>query len=451
MRSRRVPLALAVVAAMALSSCSGDDGSVNESTASTDSTTDGTVEATDAPSADATTNPTDSTNSTNSTDPAYVAEIFESTDSAGSTDGATDGAGVPDQGVIDAAAATFLEEQAAQGVTAFYVAISDSDNGEFVSAYGDAAVDGPSATIDDSFRIGGITTSATATMLLQLVDSGAITLDDTVNDLLPELSAAHPEIAERTVEQLLTMTSGIADYLRGVDGVVPTVVEDPSKVWTPEELIAAGVGAGVTPSTTAEYSATNAVILQLIAESVTGSSLQDLVAQNVTGPLGLEHLYLPPSDDTALPEPATHGYVDGTCVDEFAADGATVDPGTDTTEWSASSGQGGGGMIATIPDLLGWAESTSGSALLDPTTAEQRVGSTEPLSDGTAYPLGITELGPWIGHAGEAFGWEALAVQNPDTGVSVAIAGNGCGGLIASFLRFIDALYPGTLDDLTTE
>lgn len=446
MRSRRVPLALAVVAALALSSCSGDDtSSVNESTAST---SDSAVGATDTPSADAT---TDSTDAADSTDPADLAEIFESTESAPSTDGSIDGADVPDQGAIDAAAATFLEEQAAQGVTAFYVAISDSDNGEFVSAYGDAAVDGPSATVDDSFRIGGITTSATATMLLQLVDSGAITLDDTVNDLLPDLAAAHPEIAERTVEQLLSMTSGIADYLRGLDGVMPIVVEDPSKVWSPEELIAAGVGAGVTGSTTPERSATNAVILQSIAESVTGSSLQDLIAQNVTGPLGLEQLYLPPSDDTALPAPATHGYIDGTCVDEFAGGGATVDPGTDTTEWSASSGQGGGGMIATIPDLLGWAESMSGSALLDPATAAQRVGSTEPLSDGTAYGLGIIELGPWIGHAGEAFGWEALAVQNADTGVSVAIAGNGCGGLIVSFLRFIEALYPGTLDDLTTE
>jgi len=205
------------------------------------------------------------------------------------------------------------------------------------------------------------------------------------------------------------------------------------------------VGAGVDETRAPSYSTTNFIILQLIAESVTGSTLQDLISEQVTGPLGLDNLYLPPNEDTTLPEPATHGYIDGACLDEVAEDGATVEPGTDTTEWNASYGQGGGGMTSTIADLLGWAESGSGNSLLDPATAELRVDSVQVLVQGIPYGLGIMPLAPWIGHEGEAIGWEAFAVTDPETGVSVAVAGNGCGGLFPGFLEVIGALYPDSM------
>lgn len=54
-----------------------------------------------------------------------------------------------------------------------------------------------------------------------------------------------PETADLTVEQLLNMTSGISNYLNMVDAVVPAIVEDPTTVWAPEQLIVAGIAAGV--------------------------------------------------------------------------------------------------------------------------------------------------------------------------------------------------------------
>lgn len=442
MRSLRIPLAVSVAVALATTSCSGDDAGSDESSAVVGSAPDSGADPTDLRSTDAA-----GSADTQSVDSLDADEILDAIDDPDTTEPGSAGQGAVDQAAIDAAAATFLENQAAQGVTAFYVAVSDPDSGEYVSAYGDASVGGPAATVDDNFRIGSITKTATATMILQLVDSGVIALDDTVGGLAPDLAATHPEIEGLTVGQLLGMRSGIADYLNGTDVVLSDVVADPSRVWTAGELVAAGIGAGMTEPGTPGYSTTNYIILQLIAEEVTGSSLQDLIADNVTGPLGLDDLYLPTNDDTALPDPATHGYVDGTCVDELAEDGATVEAGTDTTDWSASFSQGGGAMTSTIADLLGWAESLSGSALLDPATAEQRVEMLEPLPEGVAYGLGIMEVGEWVGHEGEALGWEALAVQDPDTGVSIALAGNGCGGLFLGFLEVIDALYPATLGD----
>ncbi len=417
MLSRRVSLSVVVAAALVVASCGSDD----TSSSSTESVAP-TTEATPLESVVTTETPSETTDS-----------MVDTTDGGGA---------VVDQAAIDAAAAAFLADQAAQGVTAFYVAISDPVAGEFSSAYGDASVDGPAATLDDNFRIGSISKTVTATVILQLVDSGDLALDDTVTDLLPDLAAEHPEIADLTVKQLLNMTSGISDYLNKVDTVVPVIVEDPSTVWAPEQLVAAGVAAGVDETRPPGYSTTNFIILQMIAEAVTGSSLQDLIAQRVTGPLGLDTMYLPPNDDTTLPDPATHGYIDGSCVAELAEDGATIDPGTDTTDWNASYGQGGGGMTSTIADLLGWAESGVGNSLLEPATADERLTSFELLAEGFFYGLGVMELDPWFGHEGEAIGWEAFALTNPDSGVSIAIAGNGCGGLITGFASFISALYP---------
>jgi D-alanyl-D-alanine carboxypeptidase len=357
----------------------------------------------------------------------------------------------PDESVTDdsfeetvaAAAQAMLAAGAANGATAVHVAISDPDRGDVVVIDGTLSADGSEpASESDSLPIGSITKTFTATVVLQLVEQGDVALDDTVDELLPDLAAELPDLAGITVEQLLTMTSGIADYLNVPDSVVTEIVADPTRVWEPDELIAAGVAAGVEAPGTPGYSTTDYIILQLVAETITGTPLEDLITERVTQPLGLSSAVLPPPDDTTLPDPHTHGYLAGGGVAEMAEGGAIVEEGTDTTDWNTSFTQGGGGMYATIGDLLGWAESTAGNTLLGDDLAQQRL-ATEPLPEGIDYGLGIFKIGTsWYGHEGEALGWEALAVTDPDTGVSVAIAMNGAGGQFLSFVSFLDQLYP---------
>ncbi len=446
-RGRRPLLAALALASLVVAAC-GDDGvdtgsteSDAAATADTGSTGCAAVQP-EATAPDGTEPAATEPGAAGSTEPGGTAPD-------GTVSDTTPDAPSVDQAAIDAAAAAFLEQQAAQGVTAFYVAVSDPAAGDTVSVYGDAAVDGPAATADDNFRIGSITKTFTATVVLQLVEDGELSLDDTVGDLLPDLAAAHPELEPLTVRQLLSMQSGVSDYLNGVDTVVSVVVDDPTTVWEPEELVAAGVDAGVEAPGTLGYSTTNYIVLQLIAESITGTPLADLIADRVTGPLGLEGIFLPPNDDTTLPAPATHGYVDGGCIDELAADGASVEPGTDVTDWNASYGQGGGGMTSDIDGLLRWAASGTGNDTLADTTVAERL-SFELLPEGVPYGLGILQIGPWLGHEGEAIGWEALALHDPDTGTSIAMAANGCGGLVGGFLDVLGSLDPDTMEGLST-
>ncbi len=130
------------------------------------------------------------------------------------------------------------------------------------------------------------------------------------------------------------------------------------------------------------------------------------------------------------------------CRAEFSGDGADIPEGTDTTDWSASSSQGGGGMTSDITSLRNWAATMSGNELLSDDLAEVRMSNTKRI-DVLDYGLGIFRIGTsWWGHEGEAIGWEALSLHDPETGVSIAVASNGCGGQFTNFIFFIDAVYP---------
>jgi D-alanyl-D-alanine carboxypeptidase len=146
---------------------------------------------------------------------------------------------------------------------------------------------------------------------------------------------------------------------------------------------------------------------------------------------------LPPDDDTTLPDPVSHGYLSAECVKELVADGGTATEGTDTTDWSASSGQGAGGMTSTLGDLAIWAASGSGSSLLSPELAARRLethGGDPPFRSG----LGIMDVNGQVGHEGEALGWAGWAGTDRTSGQTVVVLTNTCGvgdqvmGLVAT-------------------
>ena len=159
----------------------------------------------------------------------------------------------------------------------------------------------------------------------------------------------------------------------------------------------------------------------------TGTPLAQLIADGVTGPLGLTHTVLPPDTDTTLPEPSAHGYVGEACAAQIAALGGTVAADTDSTDWNVSYTQGSGGITSTLADLGTWAASMSGSSLLSPELAAQRMDFGKSPDGLPSYGLGIMGAGPMWGHSGEVFGWEGYALHDPATGATVVIYSNSCG------------------------
>jgi D-alanyl-D-alanine carboxypeptidase len=87
----------------------------------------------------------------------------------------------------------------------------------------------------DRFRVGSTTKTFVATVVLQLVGEGKLTLNDTVERRLP---GAIPNGKSVTVRQLLNMTSGLFDYLNDGDTTVDDklLAGDLTYRWSPSEL-----------------------------------------------------------------------------------------------------------------------------------------------------------------------------------------------------------------------
>jgi D-alanyl-D-alanine carboxypeptidase len=140
-------------------------------------------------------------------------------------------------------------------------------------------------------RIASVTKTFTAVAVMQLMEEGRLSLDDTVDTWFPE----QPKGDKITVRMLLSHTSGLADY-QTVFGMDP---EKWMKVWTPEALIAEANKAGPVGepgSTAAHYSNANYIMLGLIIEQVTGNSWAHEVEARIIEPLGLNDTGFPTAD-----------------------------------------------------------------------------------------------------------------------------------------------------------
>jgi D-alanyl-D-alanine carboxypeptidase len=338
-----------------------------------------------------------------------------------------------DAAAIDAGIAAVMAEH--PEVPAFYVGLWSPERGSYQQAYGLADVAaGRPASLDDHFRIGSVSKTFGAAIILQLIDEGLLTLDDTVADLDPDLAATFPEVAAIPVRDLLGMTSGIADYMNVPDSAVAALAKAPDTQWDPEQLIGFSIAAGVEPVGTPGYSTTNYVILQEIAESLTGKTIQRLLPERLTGPMGMSETALPYNEYTTLPEPFARGYMSSACVEELVRDGAEPVPDdTDTTDWNASYGQVGGGMHSSIADLGTWAASMSGSSLLSDELAAERIAMHDANLGPFTYGLGIMQAGTQFGHEGEAIGWEGWAGHDPESGETFVVFTNTCSDSAALF------------------
>src|SRR3954465_3910271 len=138
----------------------------------------------------------------------------------------------------------------------------------------------------DRFRVGSITKTFVATVVLQLAGEGRLSLDDTVEHWLP---GEVPGGAAITVRQLLTMTSGLYDYIDGGDDtVLRRELADPGVRWAPADLvaIAAAHAPRFAPGTSWAYSNTNYILLGQIVERAAGQPIDALLRARVFAPPG---------------------------------------------------------------------------------------------------------------------------------------------------------------------
>jgi D-alanyl-D-alanine carboxypeptidase len=348
------------------------------------------------------------------------------------------------QAIDDAAAAALA---AAPDLPGMWIGVWDPEKGVHIGAYGDAVAGQTAATPEDHSRIGSVTKTFTATAVLEQVAGGELALDETIEEVLPDLAETYPDLAPITVEQLLAMRSGIPDYAN-TGAVTGPVVEDPTKVWTVDEIIATTLEEEpLQPPGTPGYSTTNYLILGEMLEAVTGEPVEQVI-NGVAEEAGLSDTALQEPEETQMPDPSSHGYLNDPGVQSLAEAGITAEPGQDVTDWTVSWGQAGGGMYSTVADMGTWAATGLGNTLLPADLGDQRL-QTQPIPEGD-YGLGIFDWGNgWIGHTGQLIGWESLVAYNTDTGAVFVGMVNETGSLTAA-IGVAYAVFPDLVEGLVS-
>jgi D-alanyl-D-alanine carboxypeptidase len=160
--------------------------------------------------------------------------------------------------------------------------------------------------VNNSMRIGSITKTFTATVILQLVDQHKLGLDDPVSTYQPQV----PNGKNMTIRQLLNMSSGLFNYSED-EGFAQASLADPYKVWDPQELLAIAFKHPpyFAPGSSFHYSNTNTVLLGLIMEQLTHLPAEKAFQRSIFGPLGLHQSSLPPRSSSAIPDPHAQGYM----------------------------------------------------------------------------------------------------------------------------------------------
>ena len=153
---------------------------------------------------------------------------------------------------------------------------------------------------DDFVRIASITKTYTATAVLQLVDEGAVSLDDLLETYVP--GVINGDVA--TVADLLGMTSGIPDFTAN-EGFVERFTADPTLAWSDEDtlaVIAEAPGPDFAPGEKVAYCDSNYALLGMIIQEVTGQPAGEVITTKIIEPLGLTSTSYP--TDVTHPGPA---------------------------------------------------------------------------------------------------------------------------------------------------
>ncbi len=264
---------------------------------------------------------------------------------------------------------------------------------------------------NDHFRIGSITKTFTVTVLLQLADEKKVGLDDPVSKYVPFV----PNGQNISLRMLANMTSGLFSYTED-DAWVTKAFSDFQRTWTPRELVDVGIGhpPNFAPGTGFHYSNTNTVLLGMIIEQVSGKAIQEVYAERLFKPLGLQNTSWPTT--SAMPAPYAHG------ITEQTRDGKQADATHRNPTWAFTAGQ----LISTVDDLKVWAKSYATGSLLSPEMQKQRLTyvTFPPNTDQRKYGLGIGSNRGWLGHSGELPGYNTGAYYLPEKDATFVIMVN---------------------------
>ena len=264
-------------------------------------------------------------------------------------------------------------------------------------------------TADHIFRIGSITKQFTAAAILNLVEKGQLSLDDTVGARLPNL----PRTWRRaTIRQLLNHTSGIPSYT----DIGPRWQRRWREDLVPDSLIALVSADTMNFPLGARWRYNNSgyVLLGMILEKFAGKSYATLMDEQYFKPLGLS------GTSYCYPQPIIKKRANG-----YSRTGTTL---SNAEYLSMTQPHAAGALCSTVRDLVRWNAALQGGKVV---TGESLRRMTTPVEAAAArgYGFGIgsdTSMAGHrrISHGGGIHGFQSMLAYYPQDSLTVAVLVN---------------------------
>jgi D-alanyl-D-alanine carboxypeptidase len=307
------------------------------------------------------------------------------------------------------------------GVPGFQAAVRTADGQTW---YGVSGTTDPERRIrlrrDHIIRVGSVTKTFTAVVILQLIEEGKLSLDDPLAKWFPDF----PNARTITVRDMLTHRSGIFNNLES-----PMVLGSlfwPRKYWQPQEMVDIAARERSHAQGEYYYSNTNYILLGLIAEQITGQDAATLYRQRILEPLDVKNTFFVPYESA----PALQNLISG-----FDRDLNPL-PGlfelTPESVSAATAAYTSGAMASTAEDLMKFYEGLFSGKLLSRASLDAMTTFYDVRDPGTpqitGYGLGLFSLDVageevWAS-IGFFIGSTTMVAYSPGEKDIVAIIGN---------------------------
>lgn len=294
----------------------------------------------------------------------------------------------------------YLTDQKFNGVTLV------ASEGEIIlrKGYGVANVaEQEEMSVNHQFHIASVSKSFVAVSILQLVEAGKITLDQTIDQYFPDM----PNADRITIHQLLTHTSGLYS---GDD------LTNYSKLTTVDEIIAPAFKASnlyyEEPGTYSIYSNLGYDVLGSIIEQVSGQPYEEYLQEHILDPVGMTHSGLNTSGE---PLEALATAYNGNIAEGYEA--AVLHP---------SFGYSSGGLHSTAMDLYKYDRALQNNTLIskesyDLMTQEYSKIGNKPYGYGWYVNAGVENT---VSHTGNLIGWHSMLLRHQEDKVTVILLTN---------------------------
>ena len=256
-------------------------------------------------------------------------------------------------------------------------------------------------TPDSRFRIGSITKTYTAVLIMKAVEEGRLKLDDKLSKFFPQV----PNAGKITLSQMLSHRSGIHNF---TDDREYTGYNTAAKSRTEMLALIAGPASDFEPDSKADYSNSNYVLLSFILEDIYKKPYREILGEKILKPLKLSGAYFGGKYNPQGNEVLSYRYL-GKWDKQ------------NTTDMSIP--MGAGAIVSSLPDLARFYEALFAGKIVSKASLEKM----KDIRDG--YGLGLMQF-PFgdkksFGHTGGIDGFRSIVSHFPEEGVTYVMSGNG--------------------------